>query len=152
MIRIGFSYRPGFCLTQRKGRLLITLAQCQGLKYILNEEEEKEKKRARIWIGMCGDDIKNDPDQHQTCATSRLSISIYILYVNHRKSRKLFKYLHKLIIKIQHDTDPRLCEREHTDLLRTKQCRPGMFFSLQVPDTRHKYPILDTSDFHVPIQ
>lgn len=96
---------------------------------------------------MCGDEIKNDPDQHQTCATSRLSISIYILYVNHRKSRKLFKYLHKLIIKIQHDTDPRLCERGHTDLLRTKQCRPGMFFSLQVPDTRHKYPILDTMRF-----
>lgn len=151
MIRIGFSYRPGFCLTQRKGRLLIKLAQCQGLKYILNEEE-KERKRARIWIGMCGDEIKNDPDQHQTCATSRLSISIYILYVNHRKSRKLFKYLHKLIIKIQHDTDPRLCERD------TQICSEPSNFGLecfsvykyQIPDTSTRYSI--PSNFHVPIQ
>lgn len=151
MIRIGFSYRPGFCLTQRKGRLLIKLAQRQGLKYILNEEEEKEKKRARIWIGMCGDDIKTILTNIKLAQHPDFPYP-FISYVNHRKSRKLFKYLHKLIIKIQHDTDPRLCEREHTDLLRTKQCRPGMFFSLQVPDTRHKYPILDTSDFHVPIQ
>lgn len=96
---------------------------------------------------MCGDDIKNDPDQHQTCATSRLSISIYILYVNHRKSRKLFKYLHKLIIKIQHDTDPRLYERDTQICSEPSNVDLECFFSLQVPDTRHKYPILDTSRF-----